>query len=108
MMLNHSARMNDIVENVLKLSRRERARVEAVNLVTWVKRLATEFRRYHKLPDDQVRLEVPSAAIMVLIDPGQLTQAVWNLMENALKHARHEDDRIPVITLSSQSDSRPS
>jgi len=99
MMLNHSARMNDIVENVLKLSRRERARVEAVNLVTWVKRLATEFRRYHKLPDDQVRLEVPSAAIMVLIDPGQLTQAVWNLMENALKHARHEDDRIPVITL---------
>ncbi len=98
MVLNHSARMNDIVENVLKLSRRERARVEPVNLVTWTKRLANEFRRYHKLPDDQVRLEVPSAAIMVLIDPGQLTQAVWNLMENALKHAR-VDDQLPVITL---------
>ncbi len=99
MMLNHAARMNDIVENVLKLSRRERARVEAVNLVTWIKRLANEFRRYHKLPDEQVRVEVPSAAIMVLIDPGQLTQAVWNLMENALKHARSEEDQIPVITL---------
>ncbi len=98
MVLNHSARMNDIVENVLKLSRRERARVEPVNLVTWTKRLANEFRRYHKLPEDQVRLEVPSAAIMVLIDPGQLTQAVWNLMENALKHAR-TDDKPPVITL---------
>jgi two-component system, NtrC family, sensor histidine kinase PilS len=98
MVLNHSARMNDIVENVLKLSRRERARVEPVNLVTWTKKLANEFRRYHKLPDDQVRLEVPSAAIMVLIDPGQLTQAVWNLMENALKHARI-DDQLPVITL---------
>ena len=98
MILNHSARMNDIVENVLKLSRRERARVEPVNLVTWTRRLANEFRRYHKLRDDQVKLEAPSAAIMVLIDPGQLTQAVWNLMENALKHAR-TGERTPVITL---------
>jgi two-component system, NtrC family, sensor histidine kinase PilS len=99
MILNHSARMNDIVENVLKLSRRERARVEPVNLVSWTRKLANEFRRYHKLPEDHVKVEVPSAAIMVLIDPGQLTQAVWNLMENALKHARHEEDRLPVITL---------
>ncbi|MFU8830710.1 MAG: sensor histidine kinase [Wenzhouxiangella sp.] len=99
MILNHSARMNDIVENVLKLSRRERARVEPVNLVSWTRKLATEFRRYHKLPDEQVRVEAPSAAIMVLIDPGQLTQAVWNLMENALKHARHSEDRLPIITL---------
>jgi two-component system, NtrC family, sensor histidine kinase PilS len=99
MILNHATRMNDIVENVLKLSRRERARVEPVNLVSWARKLATEFKRYHKLPEDQVRMELPSAAIMVLIDPGQLTQAVWNLMENALKHARHEEDRLPVITL---------
>jgi two-component system, NtrC family, sensor histidine kinase PilS len=98
MILNHSSRMNDIVENVLKLSRRERARVEPVNLVTWTKKLAGEFRRYHKLPDNQVRVEIPSAAIMVLIDPGQLTQAVWNLMENALKHAAVEDRKL-IITL---------
>jgi two-component system sensor histidine kinase PilS (NtrC family) len=99
MMLNHASRMNDIVENVLKLSRRERARVEAVNLVSWARRLSNEFRRYHKLPEDQVKLELPSAAIMVLVDPGQLAQAVWNLMENALKHARHQEKQLPVITL---------
>ncbi|MCC5864617.1 MAG: hypothetical protein JJU31_05850 [Wenzhouxiangella sp.] len=98
MILNHSVRVNDIVENVLKLSRRERARVEAVNLVSWARKLVNEFRRYHKLHEDKVRLEAPSAAIMVLIDPGQMTQAVWNLMENALKHAR-VDDRTPTITL---------
>lgn len=99
MILNHSARMNDIVENVLKLSRRERARVEAVNLTTWIRRLVNEFRRYHKLPDENVRVEAPAAAIMTLMDPGQMTQAVWNLMENALKHGRHEETRVPVITL---------
>ncbi len=99
MMLNHSARMNDIVENVLKLSRRERARVEHVNLVSWLRRLAREFQRHHNLPDNKVRVQLPSAAIMVLIDAGQLTQAVWNLMENAHKHARHDEDEPPVITL---------
>ncbi len=91
MILNHSTRMNDIVENVLKLSRRERARVEPVNLVTWLKKMAIDFRRYHKLKDEQVRLEIPTASIMVLMDASQLTQAVWNLMENALRHAHVED-----------------
>lgn len=98
MILNHAARMNDIVENVLKLSRRERARIEPVNLIVWIKKLASDFRRYHNLDSKQIRLEVPSASIMVLIDAGQLTQAVWNLMDNALRHAGVED-RLIVITL---------
>ncbi|NBD95221.1 MAG: two-component sensor histidine kinase [Gammaproteobacteria bacterium] len=98
MMLNHAARMNDIVENVLKLSRRERARIESVNLISWIRKLAGDFRRYHKLDSNRVRLEVPSASIMVLIDSSQLSQAVWNLMENALKHARTEGGEV-VITL---------
>ncbi len=98
MMLNHATRMNDIVENVLKLSRRERARIESVNLISWIRKLAGDFRRYHKLDAGRVRLEVPSASIMVLIDASQLSQAVWNLMENARKHARSEEGDV-VITL---------
>ncbi|NBB92388.1 MAG: two-component sensor histidine kinase [Gammaproteobacteria bacterium] len=99
MMLNHAARMNDIVENVLKLSRRERARIESVNLISWIRKLAGDFRRYHKLEPGRVRLEIPSASIMVLIDASQLSQAVWNLMENALKHARVEGGDPVAITL---------
>ncbi|NEZ03527.1 two-component sensor histidine kinase [Wenzhouxiangella sp. XN201] len=98
MMLNHATRMNDIVENVLKLSRRERARIESVNLISWLRKLASDFRRYHKLEPGRVGLELPSASIMVLVDASQLGQAVWNLMENALKHAGG-DDREVVITL---------
>ncbi|MDZ7790461.1 MAG: ATP-binding protein [Xanthomonadales bacterium] len=96
MMLNHSTRMNDIVENVLKLSRRERARIESVNLISWIRKLAGDFRRYHKLDSGRVQLEVPSASIMVLIDASQLSQAVWNLMENALKHARVEGQDVVI------------
>lgn len=95
---NHATRMNDIVENVMKLSRRERARPEQVNIVTWARRLAREFRRHHKLADQRVIVESPPAGILVLVDPVQLTQAVWNLMENALKHAVLDDNQ-PTITL---------
>jgi two-component system, NtrC family, sensor histidine kinase PilS len=98
MMLNHATRMNDIVENVLKLSRRERARIESVNLISWLRKLASDFRRYYKLESGRVGLELPSASIMVLVDASQLGQAVWNLMENALKHAGG-DGREVVITL---------
>jgi len=98
MILNHSARMNDIVENVLKLSRRERARIESVSLIPWLRKLVDDFRRYHKLDAERVRLELPSASIMVLMDASQLSQAVWNLIENALKHAG-EDGRTVRVTL---------
>lgn len=98
MILNHAARMNDIVENVLKLSRRERARIESVSLIPWLRKLVTDFRRYHKLDAERVRLELPAASIMVLMDSSQLSQAVWNLMDNALKHAG-EDGRTVTVTL---------
>jgi len=98
MMLNHSTRMNDIVENVLKLSRRERAEIEPVNLTSWLRRLAADFRLQHNLNEKRVRLELPSASIMVLIDASQLGQAITNLMENALKHADAGNEEV-VITL---------
>ena len=96
--LNHTARMNDIVESVLKLSRRERAHIEATNLTSWMRRVTDEFRAYHKLEESQMRLELPSAALIVMMDPGQMTQAVWNLLENSLKHGR-TGERPPVITV---------
>ncbi len=96
--LNHTARMNDIVESVLKLSRRERARIESINLTTWIRKLVQEFAAYQGLPDSHLRVEVPSSSIIVMIDPGQLTQAVWNLMQNSVKHAR-TGDQPPVITV---------
>ncbi len=98
MMLDHSARMNDIVESVLKLSRRERAQVEQVNLISWVRGIAREFGAFHGLEKQSLQLQLPSASIIVMIDPGQLHQAVWNLLENSIKHASIGEQR-PVITV---------
>ncbi len=95
---NHSARMNDIVENVLKLSRRERAQIEQVNVTEWLRTLASEFREQRNLPESRLKVEAPRSGIEVLIDPTQLEQAVTNLMDNALRHAA-SDTHQPTITL---------
>ncbi|MDX1626268.1 MAG: ATP-binding protein [Wenzhouxiangellaceae bacterium] len=95
---NHTARMNDIVENVLKLSRRERAQIEQVDISTWVRDLAEKFRREHDLPNSRLRVEAPRSKVEVLVDPGQLEQAVTNLLENALRHAATESHQ-PTLTL---------
>ena len=95
---NHTARMNDIVENVLRLSRRERAQIEQVDISSWLRTLAAEFRAEHDLPEARLRIEAPRTEIQVLIDPGQLQQAVTNLMDNALRHAGSENHQ-PTITL---------
>jgi len=95
---DHTVRMNDIVENVLKLSRRERASVEQVNISDWLRTLAEEFRSGHELPESRVRVEAPRSEVQVLVDPTQLRQAVSNLMENALRHAGSETHQ-PTITL---------
>lgn len=95
---NHTARMNDIVENVLKLSRRERAQIEQVNVTEWLRRLASEFREQRALPESRLRVEAPRSVVEVLIDPTQLEQAVTNLMDNALRHAS-SDTHQPTITL---------
>ena len=95
---NHTARMNDIVENVLKLSRRERARIEPINVSEWLRRIAEEFRQEHELPQARIRVEAPRGEIQVLMDPGQLQQVVTNLMDNALRHAAANNHQ-PTLTL---------
>lgn len=95
---NHTARMNDIVENVLRLSRRERAQIEQTNVSEWLRDLAEVFRQEHGLPAARIRVEAPRNEIPVLMDPSQLQQAVTNLMDNALRHAASESHQ-PTITL---------
>lgn len=95
---NHTARMNDIVENVLKLSRREPARIERVELAGWLRQQADEFRAQHDLPASRLVVEAPRSEVQVMFDPGQLSQAVNNLLANALRHASSEKHQ-PTIKL---------
>ena len=94
--LNHCGRVNGIVENVLQLSRRERSRPECVQLAPWAFGFVNDFRQAHPLGQDQLRCVVDQRDARALVDPSQLTQAVWNLVRNAIRYGRQPDQSADI------------
>lgn len=83
----NSRRVNEIVESVLQLSRREDSRPELIYLDSWTREFAAEFSSTLELFEGQVTVERAETDVEVRMDPGHLRQVVWNLCENAVKYA---------------------
>jgi two-component system sensor histidine kinase PilS (NtrC family) len=80
-------RVSAIINNVLQLSKRGEARLERLSLGGWVEEFSEEFCETMQLDRARLSIEAPAADVEVRVDPTQLHQVVWNLCENALKHA---------------------
>lgn len=96
---NHCARANDVVENILQLSRRERSRPELVDVNAWVTNFIEEYKASNDLGMDQLRAVTQPRLIDGLFDPQQLQQVAWNLVQNAIRYGRlpGEPARVAVI-----------
>jgi len=96
---NHCARANDVVENILQLSRRERSRPELVDVNAWVTNFIEEYKASNDLGMDQLRAVTQPRLIDGLFDPQQLQQVVWNLVQNAIRYGRlpAEPARVAVV-----------
>jgi two-component system sensor histidine kinase PilS (NtrC family) len=94
-----SVRMNGIVENILQLSRHEKSRPDIFDLIPFLEKLAVETKS--SLPGIRLTLHIDpdEGEKLVLFDRSQLHQALWKLLENALRHA-HLDAAIPQVELS--------
>jgi two-component system, NtrC family, sensor histidine kinase PilS len=88
---SNAERVSGIVENVQRLSRREAARLERLPLQPWTQEFQEEFCQTMQWPRARLTVSQASREVEVRIDPDQLRQIVWNLCENALKHAVGED-----------------
>lgn len=93
---DHSIRVNNIIENVLSVSRREQTTAEQFDVIHWLEKFISEFEVRFDLPEDNIHLIVNKNDILVRMDPLQLYQVVWNLCENALRYSQVK----PLITLS--------
>jgi two-component system, NtrC family, sensor histidine kinase PilS len=87
-------RVSVIINNVLQLSRREEARLETLLLRAWIDDFCDEFCQTMQWPAERLTVHEPivdpqgkETEIEVRADPGQLRQLIWNLCDNAIKHA---------------------
>jgi two-component system sensor histidine kinase PilS (NtrC family) len=93
-----SMRMNDIVENILQLARREQSRPDRFEINQWLRAFSEELSDSnlgHKL---QLLMDLSKTPVHIWFDRSQLHQVVWKLLENAAVHAV-VDDIPPKVTV---------
>lgn len=82
---SNSERVNDIVESVMQISRREPPRPELLDLADW---LRDYLERYRASSDGGSRVSLEAdAGLRVEFDPENLERVLNNLIDNALRHA---------------------
>jgi two-component system sensor histidine kinase PilS (NtrC family) len=84
---SNATRVNDIINNVLRLSRREEAHRERLSLRAWLEDFLDEFCATMQCAPERFTISGTEAPIEVRVDSTQLHQVVWNLCDNVLKHA---------------------
>ncbi|MCB1919130.1 MAG: hypothetical protein KDJ28_04005 [Candidatus Competibacteraceae bacterium] len=91
-------RANRIINDVLDLARRDRIKPERLALEPWLETFSEELLRSVDGPSPQWRQQVDPADLVVVFDPHQLRQVLWNLCANACQHGVRSD-QIPRIEL---------
>lgn len=85
--LQHSQRVNAIIENVMTIGRRNDVISESFALRPWLEQFCAEFSERFELDEDALALRWLHEPIIVKIDKSQLQQVLWNLSENGLRYA---------------------
>ena len=99
---NHCVRLNEIIENILQLSRRERSRPETLDLVRWASGFVEEYQQGNDLGNDSLRAIGSHDQVAAVADPQQLQQVLWNLVQNALRYGRLPGEPARVMVVARQ------
>ncbi len=89
-------RLNNIVENVLQLSRQQRGTPEVINLYQWLLQFREECIATHHLQASQIKIQIDPQSIEILFDSNQLHQVMWNLCSNAINHSNRQHSTIMI------------
>src|SRR5690606_11606258 len=98
-------RTNGIVESVLGLARRERAKPERIDLVAFVRSFIEDYRLIVPEDNAQLRLTGDCARLPVMFDPRHLQQIATALVNNAVRYG-HVPGETPRIALHLEEEDR--
>ena len=92
----NTQRINRIVEDVMQLNRRDRARPETFDLAALLPGFADEFSQAERVEPGVLALKVGQVG-MVTFDRGHFRQVLWNLCRNALYYGKHASGSLMLI-----------
>ncbi|MGR9044801.1 MAG: sensor histidine kinase [Gammaproteobacteria bacterium] len=97
----HSLRVNQIIEDILQLSRRSASFRKKIDLAPWLDDYLDTFILENGLQPETFDKIIEPSPMSVLVDPTHLKQIVDNLCNNALKYGRPEHSAI-ILSLRRQ------
>jgi two-component system, NtrC family, sensor histidine kinase PilS len=90
---DNTKRLDNMVQDVLKLNRRDQAHKEQFDLGEYLRTFSREFCEIEKVPTDLIAIEAETDAV-VTFDRSHLNQVMWNLCRNALRYCRRKPGSI--------------
>ncbi|MBL4659545.1 MAG: HAMP domain-containing histidine kinase [Alcanivoracaceae bacterium] len=95
-------RSNKIIEDILLMSKQHIANQTKINLAQKLNKFKQDFCQQNSINTDNIYLDIVDDSLFIKFDSSHLSQLIWNLTENALKHGA--DGQIAII-VSNQADS---
>jgi two-component system sensor histidine kinase PilS (NtrC family) len=83
-----SVRVNSIIENVMRISRRERPALATTDLVQWLTRFIDELKSRYGMEESDIHYVPTAETISANMDPSQFYQVMWNICENGIRYSR--------------------
>jgi two-component system sensor histidine kinase PilS (NtrC family) len=87
---HHCGRVNQIVESVMQISRREPPKPEYLMLSPWLNEFVANYLEALNRPAD-ITIDCDYRELLVEFDPENLQRVLSNLLDNALRHSQLAD-----------------
>jgi len=92
---DNTRRLERLVSDVLQLSRRDRAAADRIALGAWLAAFIDDFSANESVPAGRIVLEGAREAT-IEFDREHLRQVLWNLLRNAVRHAREAPGSVRI------------
>ncbi|MEP5568057.1 MAG: ATP-binding protein [Halioglobus sp.] len=89
---SHCGRVNQIVESVMQISRREPPKPEYIRLEAWLTDYVTNYLQGLNSPAD-ITVDCQFKDLLVEFDPENLERVMTNLLDNALRHSGQANEK---------------